>query len=86
MEWEPVFILSMTGGAMLISAFRNVIGTGRRDERVEAPRTAPRRSEERAQRSRDLADLDDRLAVLEWIAAPAARAAAENERLRRGAA
>jgi hypothetical protein len=86
MEWEPVFILGVTGGAMLISAVRNVIGTGRRDARAEARPAEPRRSEEKTRRSRELHDLDDRLAVLEWIAAPAARAAAETERLRRGAA
>jgi hypothetical protein len=82
MEWEPVFILGVTGGAMLISAVRNVIDTGRRVRPVQSRRAAP----ERRETARDIGDLNDRVAVLEWLATPAARSAAENERLRRGAA
>ena len=82
MEWEPVFILGVMGVTLLISTLRNVIDTGRRDRPAASPRPAPAR---RAC-AREIEDLDDRIATLEWIAAPALRAAANEEGLRRGAA
>ena len=81
MEWEPVFILGVTGGAMLISAVRNVIDTGRGDRPAAPPAAARRRK-----RSPEIDDLDERVARLEWLADPATRAVAGQDRLRRGAA
>ena len=82
MEWEPVFILGVTGGVLLVSTIRNVIDTGRRDRPAASPRPAPAGRE----CARDLEELGDRIATLEWIAAPAVRAAANEKGLRRGAA
>ena len=82
MEWEPVFILGVMGGTLLVSAARSVIGTGRRDRPAPSRRLATARRE----RAGEVRELEERIATLEWIAAPAVRAAARNEGLRRGAA
>ena len=82
MEWEPVFILGVTGGVLLVSTLRNVIDTGRRDR----PAASQRPASTRRACAREIEDLGDRVATLEWIAAPALRAAANEEGLRRGAA
>jgi hypothetical protein len=37
MEWEPVFILGVTCGTLLISVARNVLGTEGSDGRRPAP-------------------------------------------------
>ena len=91
MEWEPVFILGVMGGTMLVSVVRGVIDLPARaaprsgsNPRPGGPaRPAVARTGEA---SSEIGDLKDRIATLEWLAAPAARAAAEKDRLRRGAA
>ena len=82
MEWEPVFILGVTGGVLLISTVRSVLDTGRRDRPVAPRRAAPADREQ----AKEIGDLRTRVATLEWLAAPAARAAAEKTGLRRRAA
>jgi hypothetical protein len=83
MEWEPVFILGVMGGTLLVSTVRSVLDTGRRDRPVAPRRAAPADGEQ----AREIGGLQARVAMLEWIAAPAARAAAERKtKLRRGAA
>jgi hypothetical protein len=95
MEWEPVFILGVMGGAMLISAVRGVIDTQGRARFGITPAVAvsrqsmPARPADalgRSEPASEIGDLRDRIAVLEWLAAPAARTGDDENRLRRGAA
>jgi uncharacterized membrane protein len=82
MEPEPAFIMGMMFGALLLWFAQSLLRS-RRDRRQAARTEASVRGLDEKKRLREIEALHERLAVLERIATdPAARTAAEIERLR----